>query len=133
MAIPRLRLSPWPALLLLAMALAACGGTPATATPFVPPTPTPPNWDPITLQAPSEATAGAEISVGWTGKDVLGDYVVVVPVGTKQVTDTTPYVNASVGNPLKITVPATAGAYEIWFVEGDTADHIKARQPLTVK
>jgi len=114
----------------------ACGGAAATPTPFVTPGPTArPPADAITMQAPAEASPGEKITVGWTGKEQLGDGIYIVEAGRTRIyaTDDANGYNTSLGNPGTLVAPTTPGAYEIWFVEEETVDHIKARLPLTVK
>jgi Ca-activated chloride channel family protein len=124
----------WSAVLVVLLAVASSGCSPGAT---VPPTAGPtarPTAAPITLVAPPEAKAGETISVGWTGAEVLGDYLVIVPVGTTRYVESadSPYVNVTLGNPASLVAPATPGAYEIWFVTGDTDDQVKARSALTV-
>ena len=114
----------------------ACGGVAATPTPVVTPGPTArPPADPITMQAPAEVSPGAMITVSWTGKEQLGDSIFIVEVGRTRIfaSDDANGYNTSLGNPGRLVAPLKAGAYEIWFVEEETVDHIKARLPLTVR
>jgi hypothetical protein len=86
------------------------------------------------MQAPSHASPGEEITVSWTGKEQLGDGIYILEVGRTRIfaTDDANGYNTSLGNPGKLVAPTKPGEYEIWFVEEETADHIKARLPLTV-
>ncbi|MEO5703418.1 MAG: hypothetical protein ABIZ52_01265 [Candidatus Limnocylindrales bacterium] len=92
----------------------------------------------ITLQilAPTGIVGGASFEVGWTGTETSGDFLVIVPAGATTWTETaeSPYVNATQGNPAKLTAPRTAGSYEVWFLKGGTESIIivKARSALTV-
>jgi len=117
-----------------ALIVSACGGAAATPAVVVTPGPTPrPPPDAITMHAPSQAAPGEKITVSWTGKEQLGDGIYVVKVGTTRIFGTDEGYNTSLGNPGTVTVPTEPGSYEIWFVEEETVDHIKARLPLTGK
>ena len=140
------------ALLAIALAASACGGGGATSMssvavqtaslqPTPPPAagtaslrPTPPDFESskITLGAPAEVPAGKEFNVIWTGSAAPGDYLTIVPKGATTWTNE-PKVGTSTGNLGKLTAPVTAGEYEIWFVERDTGDSIKARRAITVR
>ena len=116
-----------------ALFVAACGG--AGATPTASPISLPP--DPaITLQAPAEAAAGSSFMVSWTGKETMGDFFVIVPAGATTWVETaeSPYFNATMGNPITLPAPKTAGDYEIWFLKGELGRTvvIKAKAPLKV-
>jgi len=118
----------------VAMAVSACGGAVATPAAIVTPGPTPrPPPDPIAMTAPAEASPGDQISVSWTGKEQLGDGIYIVELGRTRIFGTDEGYNTSLGNPGTLVVPMQAGAYEIWFVEEETVDHVKARLPLTVR
>lgn len=105
----------------------------ATAQPTQPAAPSDPA---ITLTVPAHVAAGATFPASWTGAETSGDFLVVVPAGATTWTETpdSPYVNATVGNPATLTAPKSAGAYEVWFLKGNTDGPIviKARAPLTV-
>jgi hypothetical protein len=119
-----------------AMLVSACGGAAATPAAMATPGPTPrPSPDTIVMQAPLEASPGEKITVSWTGKEQLGDGIYIVEAGRTRIfaTDDPNGYNTALGNPGTLTAPAKPGAYEIWFVEEETVDHIKARLPLTVK
>ena len=127
---------------LVAMIVAGCsGGGAATTSPTAGPTIAaslpPPSDPPITLDAPAEATAGSTFMVSWSGDETKGDFFVIVPVGTTTWAETaeSPYYNATIGNPITLTAPKTAGDYEIWFLKGDMerVQIIKATAPLKVK
>jgi Ca-activated chloride channel family protein len=85
----------------------------------------------MSIEAPDDVAAGATFDVSWTGEPGSGDYLVVVPKGASTAADA-PYVNMSVGAPVTLTAPADPGAYEIWWVEGDTVDDVLARRDITV-
>jgi len=118
------------------MFMSACGGAAATPAAVATPGPTArPPADAITMQAPAEASPGETISVSWTGKEQLGDGIYIVEAGRTRIfaTDDANGYNTALGNPGKLVAPSKPGAYEIWFVEEETVDHIKARLPLTVR
>ena len=120
----------------MAMLVSACGGAAATPAAVVTPGPTPrPPPDTIVMQAPAEASPGEKITASWTGKEQLGDSIYIVEAGRTRIfaSDDPNGYNTSLGNPATLTAPTKPGSYEIWFVEEETVDHIKARLPLTVK
>ena len=135
MASRRRRSAAWTGWGIGAALIAACGpaATPSAAPLTLPPAPSDPA---ISLQAPAEATAGSTFAVGWTGQETSGDFFVIVPAGSTTWTETpeSPYYNATMGNPITLTAPKTAGDYEVWFVKGNlgTTLIIKARTPLKV-
>ena len=107
------------AILVVTVAIAACGPA-ATPTPQ------------LMIGAPAEVAAGADVVVSWSGVPGRGDYLTIVPKGATRTHDE-PYVDVHAGTPsVTLTAPATAGEYEIWFVEGDTVDKVKSRLPLKV-
>jgi hypothetical protein len=121
---------------MVAILVGACGGAVVTTAPAATPGPTArPHPDAITMQAPAEAAPGERITVSWTGKEQLGDGIYIVEAGRTRIfaTDDAAGYNTSLGNPGTLVAPAKPGAYEIWFVEEETVDHIKARLPLTVR
>lgn len=130
---------PLAGLLCLSVLLAACGAG-SGASPVAPSAAAstqPASSDPlITLSAPASAAPGAAFKVGWTGAETSGDFFVIVPAGATTWTEgpDSPYINATMGNPLTLTAPKSAGSYEIWFMKGDTEGPliIKARSPLKV-
>jgi Ca-activated chloride channel homolog len=128
--------------LTVALVAAGCGGgpptTPTPAPPTAPPVsagpPTAPATQgatgPASLEAPDTVGAGVELEVTWTGPNGPGDYVTIVPAGTTEWTNQD-YFYTTEGNPGRLSVPASDGAYELWYVSGaDKA--ILARRSLTV-
>ena len=123
--------------IILGLVAAGCTTGPVTAPPAATASPgAVPSDAAITLTAPAEAAAAATFQVSWSGAETSGDFLVVVPAGAASWTESpdSPYVNATTGNPATLTAPKSAGAYEIWFMKGDTegVQIIKARAPLTV-
>ena len=120
----------------IAVFTAGCAVASPARTPTATSTPGPtarPPADTITLQAPAHVSPGQEFTVSWTGREQLGDGIYVVEVGRTRIfpTDGDGY-NTSLGNPGTLVAPTKPGAYEIWFLEEETVDHVKARLPLTV-
>ena len=134
----------------IALLVAACGGTaPATAVPATPtaapatagPTGTPtPTAAPAatnvstgepSVKAPSAVQPGAQFEVEWTGPNGDRDYVTIVAAGAAKWTNEPYFYTGSNPSPGKLTAPATAGAYEIWYVKGSDSS-ILARTPISV-
>jgi hypothetical protein len=114
----------------MSLALVACGPA-ATVAPTAGPT-AQPTQGPIIIDGPAEVAAGGAVAVAWSGSPTRGDYLTIVAKAATR-TNNEPYVDVAVGTPqVNLTAPATAGEYEIWFVEGDTVDKVKARLPLKV-
>ncbi len=110
----------------------------ATHAPVRTPVPAATLTDPaITLTIPRDVQAGKTFEAAWAGKETSGDFFVIVPAGAATWAESadSPYVNATIGNPAKLTAPKTPGAYEVWFLKGDTEGPIivKARAPIIVK
>ena len=72
-----------------------------------------------TLDAPSSAVAGNDISVSWSGPDNPGDYLTVVAVGTPDGQHGN-YAYTRAGSPLELRTPDTGGAFEIRYVSGQS-------------
>ena len=60
-----------------------------------------------------------------------GDYLAIVPSGGSYTADD-PYVNIVGTTSATLEAPAAAGAYEIWWIEGDTIDNVMARHRITI-
>jgi len=120
---------------LLVLALAGCAQATATAapTPTVPPVVAASPSILISIDGPAEVAAGKDFMVAWQGPVTNGDYIAIVPKGTRAYTGVGSYANTNAGNPVKLTAPATPGEYELWYLLGDTGDAIMARRPITVK
>jgi Ca-activated chloride channel family protein len=69
------------------------------------------------VTAPASANKGALISVSWTGPNAPGDYITIVAAGAAEGSYLS-YAYTGAGNPVTITAPDTAGAYEIRYVYG---------------
>lgn len=81
------------------------------------------------LTAPSSAKAGSEIAVAFTGPGGQGDWITIVKPDEAP-TRYTSYFNTSQPGQQKLKMPATPGAYELRFVQGDRK--VIARRPITV-
>jgi Ca-activated chloride channel homolog len=142
----------------IAMVVAGCGGSAATASPTAAPASGQPSSStsssgapsgvpsagasaptgqasagpagPATLDAPAQVAAGASFQVTWTGPAGNGDYVTIVAVGTDKWTNQ-PYFNTTSSSPASLTAPTTAGSYELWYVAGSN-DAVLARRPIAV-
>lgn len=84
----------------------------------------------ITITAPPEGAAGAEISVEWTGPDNPGDYITIVPKVTPD-GEYRSYANTSDGSPMKLKLPTEAGEAEIRYMAGQ-GSKVLARVPIRV-
>lgn len=83
-----------------------------------------------TVQGPSQVQAGTNFEVTWTGPNGPSDYVTIVAVGTTQWTDES-YFYTKAGSPGKLVSPLGPGAYELWYVTGNSRAP-QVRQPITV-
>ncbi|MEM7355232.1 MAG: VWA domain-containing protein, partial [Acidobacteriota bacterium] len=82
------------------------------------------------LQGPSSVESGGTIEIGWEGPGHDRDFVTVVEVGTPE-QKYGPYRYTKTGNPVKITVPEKAGAYEARYLTGQKY-YTLARHPFEV-
>ncbi|MEM1429750.1 MAG: VWA domain-containing protein [Pseudomonadota bacterium] len=65
--------------------------------------------------APSEATAGSTIEVGWNGPGYDGDFIGIGKAGATGSARWDNYAGVESGNPVDLTVPATPGDYVITY------------------
>ncbi len=83
-----------------------------------------------TLDAPAQAKAGSEISIGWSGADSGRDFITIVPAdlpdGRYQ-----RYVYLK-SNPVKLATPDIAGDYEVRWLSGGSGYPTRATKPLTL-
>ena len=86
---------------------------------------------PVTLDAPDTVAPGAPIQVTWTGPNGPGDYVTIVPAGSKVGTYLS-YAYTNTGNPVTIAAPADPGKYEIWYASDRVAGTF-GKRPIEVK
>jgi Ca-activated chloride channel family protein len=83
------------------------------------------------LDAPDEVDGGATFEVSWTGPNARGDYITIVQAGKATWTNEG-YFNTAAGPTGELTAPLEAGAYEIWYVPGQSREP-EVRLPITVK
>ena len=83
-----------------------------------------------TLDAPREAVLGTAVDVKWTGPNNAQDYVTVVAKGTPEGRYGN-YTETRKGSPLKLTMPAEAGEWELRYVTGQGAK-VLARRDIQV-
>ena len=83
-----------------------------------------------TLEGPTTAAPGEEITVVWTGPDATQDFLSIAAreEDSEQYRRFAPTTN---GNPTVLTAPLTPGDYEIRYVRGSDGE-ILSRQPLAV-
>lgn len=82
----------------------------------------------VTLTAPDEAIAGAEVAVAWTGPDNSGDYITIVPKSTRD-DASADYKNTNQGATLQILAPIEPGDGEIRYISGQ-GRKVLARRPI---
>ncbi|HUF56320.1 MAG TPA: VWA domain-containing protein [Thermohalobaculum sp.] len=82
------------------------------------------------VTAPSEAPAGANVPVEWTGPDYPNDFIAVVEPGEPGGAHAS-YVYTREGSPLALAMPPEPGEYEIRYVQYQDRT-VLARQPVTV-
>lgn len=68
------------------------------------------------LEAPDAVNAGSPFEVTWDGPAAEGDYLTVVPVGTRDGMRQGMSANTSGGSPLTLVAPPVPGAYEVRYV-----------------
>jgi hypothetical protein len=83
-----------------------------------------------TLEAPTAAVQGAEISVAWTGPNNAGDYVTVVARETPDGRHGN-YTYTSNGSPLRVLAPIEPGECELRYMTGQ-GDKVLARRALRI-
>ncbi|MEN1928892.1 VWA domain-containing protein [Luteimonas sp. MJ250] len=81
-------------------------------------------------EIPSTATAGSRITVAWTGPDYSGDFITVAkPAAAGGSYESYTYTRE--GSPLQLRMPATAGTYEVRYVQKQKAT-VLARETIKV-
>jgi|GEM_PF-917230 len=83
------------------------------------------------LDAASEAVAGGELIVTWTGPDNDRDYIAIATPDQPGNTQKT-YAYTSQGSPATVRVPNEPGEYELRYIQGQSRT-VLARQALTVR
>ncbi|HEU5135184.1 MAG TPA: VWA domain-containing protein [Steroidobacteraceae bacterium] len=85
-----------------------------------------------TVAGPTQAPAGAEIEVKWTGPKYERDYIAVGKINPQEGIAVA-YKSVSYGNPVKMLAPLEPGNYVIRYLLGDGNEPIAgAEQPITV-
>jgi Ca-activated chloride channel family protein len=84
----------------------------------------------ITIEAPSEVSAGSSFQVDWTGPDSQNDILTITIVGGSD-TASSDYGYTSEGSPMTLVAPDVPGDYEIRYLSGRVAG-VFARVPITV-
>lgn len=84
----------------------------------------------VALEAPAEVNAGASFEISWTGPEGNNDYITIVPTGSAE-GEYLSYQYVKNANPVSLTAPDEAGAYEIRYQTD--ADGVFASIPITVK
>jgi|GEM_PF-481141 len=69
-----------------------------------------------TLAAPAEVAAGTRFDVVWDGPADEGDYLAIVPVGTREGTFAPVSASTRDGSPATLIAPPEPGAYEVRYV-----------------
>lgn len=82
------------------------------------------------LEAPPSASAGAEISITWTGPDNKNDYISIAKAGSPD-NKYIAYSYTRKGSPTRLKAPKEAGEYEIRYVMGQSK-RVLARVPFAV-
>lgn len=72
---------------------------------------------PVTISAPPQVLAGAEISVGWTGPNAPYDNIQIAEAGSDSYLT---YAYVADGNPLVMLAPEVPGRYELRYKLSDT-------------
>jgi Ca-activated chloride channel family protein len=80
---------------------------------------------------PAEVAAGAEFEVPWEGPNSKGDFITIVPAGTRE-KQYGGYAYTRDGSPAKLRAPEKAGAYEIRYLSGQGYATL-ASSPITVR
>jgi len=75
----------------------------------------------VSIEAPSEAVAGAEIEVAWIGPDNQNDYIAIVEAGADEGTSIN-YAYTRKGSPLDLKTVDRSGVYEIRYVSGQSRE-----------
>lgn len=84
-----------------------------------------------TIKAAGTVDAGAPFSIEWTGPDHSKDFVTIVEAGSEERTYGH-YVYTKKGNPVTLTAPDEAGAYEVRYLTGQKY-YTLASAPITVR
>ncbi len=88
------------------------------------------SYSQITIDAPSDVSAGAEFKVNWTGPDNKQDFISIAEVGVEDRKYST-YVFTKRGEVLKFRAHDEPGDYELRYMDGATYSVLE-RKPLTI-
>ncbi|MEO0760620.1 MAG: hypothetical protein AAFZ09_02255, partial [Pseudomonadota bacterium] len=83
------------------------------------------------LDAAPVVTAGAKVTINWSGPDNRNDFITIVPAGTPDNMRLN-YTFTRRGSPLDVIAPPSAGQAEIRYVEGQTSE-VLARLPVVLR
>jgi Ca-activated chloride channel family protein len=83
-----------------------------------------------TLMAPDQVVAGADLAVEWTGPKNTGDYITIVPAGTRDGVYRN-YTDVAKGSPLKLVTLIEPGPAELRYMTGSEAK-VLARRPIVI-
>ncbi|MFT3784308.1 MAG: hypothetical protein QM790_20050 [Nibricoccus sp.] len=86
----------------------------------------------VSLEAPAEVRVEAPLEVTWKGPNFGGDYLTIVPKGTRD-GQYGSYVNTSAGSPTKLKAPKEPGEAEIRYMSGQGAKVLARRGVLVIK
>ncbi len=84
----------------------------------------------ISLKAAESTTAGAAVSIEWTGPDNKSDFITIVPA-TADDGQYKAFSYTKDGTPIKVAAPITPGMAEIRYMNGE-GNQVLARQPINV-
>ncbi len=84
----------------------------------------------VTLSAPDECEAGAEVNVTWTGPNNRDDFVTIVPKDTPD-GQYAAYALTTAGSPLAVGAPKQPGEAEVRYMTGQ-GSKVLARIPIRV-
>lgn len=85
----------------------------------------------ISLSAPAEVGAGAELQVSWSGAGGERDFISIDPAGAPE-REYGGYQYTSKGSPITLQAPGTPGDYELRYHSGESGYAVLASSPLRV-
>ena len=86
----------------------------------------------ITLDAPAEIGAGAEVTVSWSGTAGKGDFISLDPAGAPEREYSVGYVYAAKGSPATLRASGTPGDYAVRYHSGASGYPVLASARLRV-
>lgn len=84
----------------------------------------------ITLRAPAAAAAKSAVAIEWSGPDSPGDFLTIVPIGTRDGSSRS-IAYTTGGSPLQVNTPQEAGAAEIRYISS-RGHVVLARAPIEI-